>query len=91
MTAAADSPQNSQEQVLQELRALKNEVTDFKNEVSNEVSEYSNEVSEYKDEVQAFNQKFDTYQKATQWVVQLAFSLIAAATVTVIISTVTGR
>ena len=84
MTTAADSPQNSQEQVLQELRALKNEVTDFKNEVSNEVSEY-------KDEVQAFNQKFDTYQKATQWVVQLAFSLIAAATVTVIISTVTGR
>ncbi len=38
-----------------------------------------------------FNQKFDNYQKATQWVVQLAFSLIAAATVTVIVSTVLGR
>ena len=95
---AADSPQNSQDRVIEELRALKDEVADFRHEVSNEVSEYKNEVSEYKNEVseyknevRAFNQKFDTYQKATQWVVQLAFSLIAAATVTVIISTVTGK
>ncbi len=62
----------------------KDKVADFRHEVSNQVSEY-------KDEVRAFNQKFETYQKATQWVVQLAFSLIAAATVTVIISSVTGR
>ncbi|MEM1251513.1 MAG: hypothetical protein AAGI69_03695 [Cyanobacteria bacterium P01_H01_bin.21] len=73
MTASAENPQSSQDQVLEELRELKDDVSD------------------YKDEVRAFNQKFDTYQKATQWVVQLAFSLIAAATVTVIISTVTGR
>ncbi|MCU0570902.1 MAG: hypothetical protein MUF49_30585 [Oculatellaceae cyanobacterium Prado106] len=37
------------------------------------------------------NQKFDTYQQATQWVVQLAFSLIASATVLVIITTVFKR
>lgn len=80
MAAAADTPQDSQDQVLEELRTLQDDVSDFRGEVS-----------EYKDEVRAFNQKFDTYQKATQWVVQLAFSLIAAATVTVIISTVTGR
>ncbi len=35
-----------------------------------------------------FNDKFDNYQKATQWVVQLAFTLIASATITVIVSTV---
>jgi hypothetical protein len=35
-----------------------------------------------------FNNKFDTYQKATQWVVQLAFTLIASATITVIITSV---
>lgn len=80
MTAAADSSQDAQDQVLEELRTLQGDVSDFRGEVS-----------EYKDEVRAFNQKFETYQKATQWVVQLAFSLIAAATVTVIISTVTGR
>ena len=33
----------------------------------------------------------DTYQKATQGAVQLAFSLIAAATVTVIVATVLGK
>jgi phosphotransacetylase len=33
------------------------------------------------------NDKFDTYQKATQWVVQLAFTLIASATITIILST----
>ena len=35
-----------------------------------------------------FDSKFSNYQQATQWVVQLAFTLIASATVTVIISTV---
>ncbi|MFQ4139936.1 hypothetical protein PGN35_026845 [Nodosilinea sp. PGN35] len=49
------------------------------------------EIRELKQEVERFNQKFDNYQKATQWVVQLAFSLIAATTVTVIVSTVLGR
>ncbi|CCI05926.1 hypothetical protein [Microcystis aeruginosa] len=49
------------------------------------------ELRELKKEVEQFNQKFDNYQKATQWVVQLAFSLIAAATVTVIVSTVLGN
>ncbi|NCR42536.1 MAG: hypothetical protein GPJ21_23660 [Microcystis aeruginosa W13-11] len=49
------------------------------------------ELRELKKEVEQFNQKFDNYQKATQWVVRLAFSLIAAATVTVIVSTVLGK
>ncbi len=66
MTPSTDNPQDTQQQVLTELRELKKEV-------------------------EQFNQKFDNYQKATQWVVQLAFSLIAAATVTVIVSTVLGR
>ncbi len=38
--------------------------------------------------VERSNDKFDTYQRATQWVVQLAFTLIASATITVILSTV---
>ncbi|MEL6135848.1 MAG: hypothetical protein AAFR42_00320 [Cyanobacteria bacterium J06628_6] len=73
MTAATDPSPNNQDQILVELRELREDV------------------SEYKQSVERFNQKFDTYQRATQWVVQLAFSLIAAATVTVIVSTVVGR
>ena len=39
-------------------------------------------------DIERSNDKFDNYQKATQWVVQLAFTLIAIATITVILSTV---
>lgn len=39
-------------------------------------------------EFERSNDKFDNYQKATQWVVQLAFTLIASATITVILTTV---
>ena len=39
-------------------------------------------------EVKTFDEKFGNYQQATQWVVQLAFTLIASATVTVIITSV---
>lgn len=35
-----------------------------------------------------FNDRFSNYQQATQWVVQLAFILIASATITVIITSI---
>ena len=56
-----------------------------------EVRSLKREVEQFNQEVEQFNQKFDNYQKATQWVVQLAFSLITAATVTVLVSTVLGK
>jgi uncharacterized protein (DUF3084 family) len=68
------------EQILAEIRQLRQDV-----------EQVSQEVEQANQNTNAFNQKFDNYQKATQWVVQLAFSLIAAATVTVIVSTVLGR
>ncbi|MBD2180249.1 hypothetical protein H6S82_15545 [Planktothrix sp. FACHB-1355] len=39
-------------------------------------------------DVEKFNDRFTNYQQATQWVVQLAFTLIASATITVIITAV---
>jgi hypothetical protein len=39
-------------------------------------------------DVEKFNDRFSNYQQATQWVVQLAFTLIASATLTIIISSV---
>jgi hypothetical protein len=49
------------------------------------------EFTRLEDKVNNFNERFGNYQQATQWVVQLAFSLIATATVTIIISTVVKR
>ena len=42
-------------------------------------------------EQEKFNDRFSNYQQATQWVVQLAFTLIASATITVIITAVLTR
>jgi nitrate/nitrite-specific signal transduction histidine kinase len=39
-------------------------------------------------DVERSNERFNNYQQAVQWVVQLAFSLIASATITIIISSV---
>jgi cell division protein FtsX len=64
---------------------------DIMQQVLIELRELKQDVEQYQQDVEQFNQKFDNYQKATQWVVQLAFSLIAAATVTVIVSTVLGN
>ncbi|MFQ4135292.1 hypothetical protein PGN35_003140 [Nodosilinea sp. PGN35] len=50
--------------------------------------ELADKIDKLSTDVERSNGKFDNYQKATQWVVQLAFTLIASATLTVILSTV---
>lgn len=57
-------------------------------ELSGEVHELSGEVNELSGEVKKFDERFSNYQQATQWVVQLAFGLIASATVIVIVTSV---
>jgi uncharacterized protein YlxW (UPF0749 family) len=41
--------------------------------------------------IDTFNEKFDNYQKATQSLVNLAFGLIASATVITVVSSVFRR
>jgi nitrate/nitrite-specific signal transduction histidine kinase len=106
MTSQQPTPQATDnldimQQVLIELRELKQDVGEYKQSVEQyqqdveqyqqDVEQYQQGVEQYQQDVEQFNQKFDNYQKATQWMVQLAFSLIAAATVTVIVSTVLGN
>ena len=68
---------NSQQQILQRLNEIE--------------SDLSQEISGLKHEVERFNEKFSNYQQATQWVVQLAFTLIASATVTIIVTSILRR
>jgi methyl-accepting chemotaxis protein len=58
------------------------------NQLSTDLDRVSTKVDSLTNYLERSNEKFDTYQKATQWVVQLAFTLIASATITVILSTV---
>jgi hypothetical protein len=43
------------------------------------------------EDVERSNERFANYQQALQWMIQLAFSLIASATVTIVISAVLRR
>ena len=52
------------------------------------LSDISEQISDLKSELERFDNRFSDYQKATQWVVQLAFTLIASATITVILTAV---
>ncbi len=52
------------------------------------LSDIAEKINELSAEVKAFNTRFTDYQKATQWVVQLAFALIGSATLTVIVRAV---
>ena len=59
--------------------------------LSSRVDNLSSRVDNLATDVEKFNDRFSNYQQATQWVVQLAFTLIASATITVIISSVLRR
>ena len=57
-------------------------------DVIDKIDGLSKEVKNLSTEVKTFDEKFGNYQQATQWLVQLAFTLIASATITVIITSV---
>ncbi len=59
--------------------------------LSTKVDKLSTEFDRLSTDVEKFNDRFTNYQQATQWVVQLAFTLIASATITVIITSVLSR
>ncbi|MCC3414269.1 MULTISPECIES: hypothetical protein [unclassified Microcoleus] len=56
--------------------------------LSTDVDKLSANVDKLSRDSEKFNDRFSNYQQATQWVVQLAFTLIASATITVIITSV---
>lgn len=55
------------------------------------LNDLADKIDELANKVETSDERFGNYQQATQWVVQLAFSLIASATVTVIITSVLRR
>lgn len=67
------------------------DVLDKLEELSTDVENLSTEVENLSTDVKKFDERFTNYQQATQWVVQLAFTLIASATITVIITTVLNK
>jgi hypothetical protein len=72
--------QDTENQILIELRS-----------VNDRLDRLSAEVDKAVTDADRFNEKFAEYRQATQWVVQLAFGLIASATIITIVSTIFKR
>lgn len=76
------------EPTLQDLSNNLQDVTNNLQDVTNNLQDLANKLDKLTSENEKFNDRFTNYQKATQWVVQLAFTLIASATLTVVITSV---
>ena len=57
-------------------------------DVINKLDGLAKDVDTLTQDVERSSERFSNYQQAVQWVIQLAFSLIASATITIIISSV---
>jgi chromosome segregation ATPase len=76
-------------EVRSEVAEIRSEVAEIRSEVAeirSEVTEIRSEVAVMKENTQKWDERFETYQKANQSIVNLAFSLIASATVVTIAS-----
>jgi hypothetical protein len=76
--------QTELQQVLASISELKTEFKHLKTDVDAKI-DTSNQ------KIDTFNEKFDNYQKSTQQIVNLAFSLIASATILSIVYRVFPR
>jgi predicted nucleic acid-binding Zn-ribbon protein len=74
------------QQVLESISDLKSEIHDSEIRLETKFSDLKTEFTGLKTDVEAFNNKFDNYQKASQSVVNLAFGLIASATIVTLAS-----
>ncbi|MDJ0597435.1 MAG: hypothetical protein QNJ37_01105 [Crocosphaera sp.] len=79
------------EKLTSDVEHLSSDVEHLSSDVENlssDVENLSSDVENLSSEMKRFDERFSDYRQATQWVVQLAFTLIASATITVIITSV---
>jgi peptidoglycan hydrolase CwlO-like protein len=78
------NPEPTLTDVIQKLDKLTGHVE----KLTSDVEHLTSDVESLSSEMKRFDELFSDYRQATQWVVQLAFTLIASATITVIITSV---
>jgi regulator of replication initiation timing len=83
MTQATDSDNR-----LDRIESKLDKLTDHVEKLTSNVGELTTDVEKLTSDNEKFSDRFGNYQQATQWVVQLAFTLIASATITVIITSI---
>jgi outer membrane murein-binding lipoprotein Lpp len=89
--SASNSTENFQQAVLERLDNLATDVDKLTTDVdklTTDVDKLTTDVNGLRQELALTNVRVDTYQKASTQVVNLAFGLIATATVTIIATTI---
>ncbi|WP_199245456.1 hypothetical protein [[Phormidium] sp. ETS-05] len=81
----------NQEPTLADVIEKLDELSTDVDKLTTEVDKLTTEVDKLSRDSEKFNDRFANYQQAMPWVVQLAFTLIASATITIIISSVLRR
>jgi predicted nuclease with TOPRIM domain len=76
------------DEMLDKLAELAKENSEFIKQNSEYIKENSEYIKQLREESKEMNIRFSAYQQASQWVVNLAFGLLATATITTIITAV---
>ncbi|QYO63337.1 hypothetical protein [Leptolyngbya sp. 7M] len=71
-----------------ELRQVSQQLGELQTQISTRLDSIERQLESETERRERFDEKFSNYQQAIQWVVQLSFTLIASATITVIITAV---
>jgi hypothetical protein len=79
--------QDNETQILVELRGISTRLE----QVEDRLGHVENQITGFATQNEKINDRFTAYQQGTQWVVQLAFSLIAAATIVTLASAIFKR
>lgn len=79
------------DQLSRQIGDLQAQLGTLDNRISNQLDSIEQRLESETDRRERFDEKFSNYQQAIQWVVQLSFTLIASATITVIITAVLKR
>lgn len=79
-----DKTADTTEQLSKDVAALSRDVV----ALSQDVSQLSKNISKLAEESKELSIRFNAYQQASQWVVNLAFGLLATATITTIVTAV---
>ena len=73
------------------LQGLSDQIQGLSSQLDKLTTDFDQRFDTISRSVERSNDKFDNYQKATQWVVQLSSMLIASATLTVILLTMLNQ
>ncbi|MGQ9869728.1 hypothetical protein [Leptodesmis sp.] len=94
ITTAQDRNEPTLSDVIERLDKLaqnQERLTQNQERLAQEQEKLIQQQEQFSQKQERFHERLSNYQQATQWLIQLAFTLIASATLTVIITSVLKR